>query len=515
MRCTSKWLGKTLVGELSDHPNITSSTIVKGAQEKYVVHISRSKAHRAKVCAQDMITGNQAAHFTNIREYCAELLRTNRGSSVLLNVVTVNLPIEEIERPGRTLCPQFQRLYVCLDACKKGFVACRPFIGVDACHLKGHYGGQLMTAVATDPNDQLFPLAFAVVEAETKDSWTWFILKLISDVNAGSQREGASASAGAGAGASASASASTNAHANANAYENQPLQSIIPPHSVASAQTHLGGSANAQSTANATATTSTNVENGQSDPLPRVKKSKKPRRKAIDTPWGKIKPWVSNVPLPEIWDPPPSWKGNSSITKETLMATSQTARYRETFNILGSQESVDAPPSLGEKVGFANLQKRAVALHNFLFLLTGAFGDKYIADLLQHVEVPVPIPKDQLVLKLEATSLNPADWKVQKGKVRPIWPRKFPHIPEGTDVAGEVVEVGPGVKSFKVGDKVVAVISHAHGGGLAEFAVTKERLTASRPAEVSAAEAAALPIAGLTAHQALTQQAGIKLDGTG
>ena len=152
------------------------------------MHISRSKAQRAKVCAQDMITGNQATHFTNIREYCAELLMTNKGSSVLLNVVTANLPIEEIKRPGRILCPQFQRLYVCLDACKKGFIACRSFIGVDACHLKGHYGGQLMTAVATDPNDQLFPLAFVVVEAKTKDSWTWFILKLISDVNASSKR---------------------------------------------------------------------------------------------------------------------------------------------------------------------------------------------------------------------------------------------------------------------------------------------------------------------------------------
>ena len=103
-------------------------------------------------------------------------------------MVTANLPIEEIERLGRTSCPLFQRLYVCLDACKTGFVAYRPFIGVDACHLKGHYGGQLMTTVATNPNNQLFPLAFVVVEAETRDSWTWFILKLISDINAGSNR---------------------------------------------------------------------------------------------------------------------------------------------------------------------------------------------------------------------------------------------------------------------------------------------------------------------------------------
>ena len=103
-------------------------------------------------------------------------------------MVTANLPIEEIERLGRTSCPLFQRLYVCLDACKKGFVAYRPFIGVDACHLKGHYGGQLMTTMAINLNNQLFSLAFAIVEVEMKDSWTWFILKLISDINASSKR---------------------------------------------------------------------------------------------------------------------------------------------------------------------------------------------------------------------------------------------------------------------------------------------------------------------------------------
>ena len=96
----------------------------------------------------------------------------------------------------------------------------------------------------------------------------------------------------------------------------------------------------------AIARTFTSAENGPFVPLPQGKKPKRPRRKAIDTPRGKIKPWISNVPLLEIWGPPPSWKGNSFVTKETLMAASQTARYRETFNILGSQESVRAPPSL-------------------------------------------------------------------------------------------------------------------------------------------------------------------------
>ena len=136
---------------------------------------------------------------------------------------------------------------------------------------------------------------------------------------------------------------------------------------------------------------------------------------------------------------------------------------------------------------------------------------------LKHVEEPVPSPKTgEVLLKFEATSINPVDWKIQKGMLRAllVFPRKFPHIPT-TDVAGEVVEVGPGVKNFKAGDKVVAMLSPINGGGFAEFGVAKESLMVLRPPEVSAAEGAGLPIAGLTALQALTESAGVKLDGSG
>lgn len=134
---------------------------------------------------------------------------------------------------------------------------------------------------------------------------------------------------------------------------------------------------------------------------------------------------------------------------------------------------------------------------------------------LKHVDIPVPTPnKDEVLVKVEATSLNPIDWKIQKGMLRPLIPRKFPYIP-ATDVAGEVVGVGSVVQKFKTGDKVVAILDKANGGGLAEFSVAKERLSAARPAEVSAAEASGLLVAGLTAHQALTQSAGVKLDGSG
>ncbi|KAM3235500.1 hypothetical protein P3L10_015537 [Capsicum annuum] len=117
---------------------------------------------------------------------------------------------------------------------------------------------------------------------------------------------------------------------------------------------------------------------------------------------------------------------------------------------------------------------------------------------LKHVEVPVPTPKkDEVLLKLEATSINPIDWKIQKGMLRPLLRPKFLFIPT-TDVGGEVVEVGSNVKSFKRGDKVVAM-----------------SLTVTRPVEVSAAEGAGLLIAGLIALQAVVNAVGVKLDGTG
>ncbi|KAK6940485.1 Alcohol dehydrogenase, N-terminal, partial [Dillenia turbinata] len=134
---------------------------------------------------------------------------------------------------------------------------------------------------------------------------------------------------------------------------------------------------------------------------------------------------------------------------------------------------------------------------------------------LKHVEVPAPVAKnDEVLLKVEAASINPVDWRMQKGTMRPILPCKFPYVP-ATDLAGEVVAVGSGVKNFKPGDKVVTYLSHARGGGLAEFAVSKEKTTVIRPAEVSAAEGAGLPIAGVTAYRAVTYSAGVNLDGSG
>ncbi|XP_062014543.1 uncharacterized protein LOC133731104 [Rosa rugosa] len=75
-------------------------------------------------------------------------------------------------------------MYICLGALKNGFKAgCRTIIGLDGAHLKSCFGGQLLTAVGIDANNTSWVIAYAMVEAESKDSWMWFLKLMVSDLN--------------------------------------------------------------------------------------------------------------------------------------------------------------------------------------------------------------------------------------------------------------------------------------------------------------------------------------------
>ncbi|KAG6476853.1 hypothetical protein ZIOFF_066101 [Zingiber officinale] len=72
-----------------------------------------------------------------------------------------------------------------LDALRKGFLeGCKPSIGFDGCHLKGPYGDVLLSAIGLDGNNQLFPIAFTIVESENKYAW-YFFFELLSNFLAG------------------------------------------------------------------------------------------------------------------------------------------------------------------------------------------------------------------------------------------------------------------------------------------------------------------------------------------
>ncbi|BFG29942.1 hypothetical protein CerSpe_162160 [Prunus speciosa] len=74
-------------------------------------------------------------------------------------------------------------MYICLAACKQGWLeGCRPFIGLDGCYIKGPHPGEILTVVAIDANNRMFPMAYEIVEVENNNTWKWFLELLSVDL---------------------------------------------------------------------------------------------------------------------------------------------------------------------------------------------------------------------------------------------------------------------------------------------------------------------------------------------
>lgn len=137
----------------------------------------------------------------------------------------------------------------------------------------------------------------------------------------------------------------------------------------------------------------------------------------------------------------------------------------------------------------------------------GRYGGPGVLEL-RDLPVPVPGPGDLLV-KVRAASVNPIDFKIRNGLTRALLPYRFPLV-LGNDLAGEVAATGAGVARFGPGDAVYARLDKARIGAFAEFALVREADAAAMPAGLDFVQAASLPLAGLTAWQALVEVAGLK-----
>lgn len=128
---------------------------------------------------------------------------------------------------------------------------------------------------------------------------------------------------------------------------------------------------------------------------------------------------------------------------------------------------------------------------------------------LQDIELPVPAPlPHDLIVRVEAISVNPVDTKVRKGT-----PADAPARVLGWDVAGTVTAVGSAVSLFRVGDAVYYAGSVVRDGANSEFHAVDERIVGRKPRTLSMEQAAALPLTSITAWEALFDRLGIDRDG--
>ncbi|SMF56298.1 MULTISPECIES: NADP-dependent oxidoreductase [unclassified Pseudomonas] len=136
--------------------------------------------------------------------------------------------------------------------------------------------------------------------------------------------------------------------------------------------------------------------------------------------------------------------------------------------------------------------------------------DRYGKHQGRLAEVPDPEPGiHDVLVKVHASSVNQLDSKISKGEFKLILPYTFPLI-MGNDLAGVVVRVGSGVRTFKPGDEVYARPPDARIGGFAELIAIEESALALKPNNTSMEQAAALPLVALTAWQVLVETARVK-----
>ncbi|NIQ91758.1 MAG: NADP-dependent oxidoreductase [Deltaproteobacteria bacterium] len=132
-------------------------------------------------------------------------------------------------------------------------------------------------------------------------------------------------------------------------------------------------------------------------------------------------------------------------------------------------------------------------------------------DTLQLMDLPVPeIKPGEILVKVKAAGVNPVDWKIREGYIKDLFPYEFPII-LGWDAAGIVEQAGEEVTRFKEGDEIFAYCRKpmVKGGAYAEYIVLEEEHAAIKPKNISFEEAASIPLAALTAYQALFDAAKI------
>src|SRR3712207_3748386 len=128
-------------------------------------------------------------------------------------------------------------------------------------------------------------------------------------------------------------------------------------------------------------------------------------------------------------------------------------------------------------------------------------------DVLETLEVPRPEPgPGEVLIRVAAAGVNPADWALRGGRLRPFVRLMLPFV-SGSDVAGVVQEIGAGVTKFVHGEAVCALTPTTTGGAYAEYVTVPADNVARVPSGLSLGEAAAVPLVALTALRALRDKA--------
>ncbi|XP_020243324.1 uncharacterized protein LOC109821556 [Asparagus officinalis] len=164
-RASRRFIATQLQPTLKVRPDIRPIDVQKEFLSSYGIRVDYSKIWWGKERAQEKLYGDAHESYDQLRWYVEEVKKTNPGSYI---------HVEQNE--GR-----FTRLFICYAACINGFLyGCRPLLFLDGTFLKDRFKGILLSAVAYDGNQGIFPLAYCICDQENNVNWKWFLQGLWS-----------------------------------------------------------------------------------------------------------------------------------------------------------------------------------------------------------------------------------------------------------------------------------------------------------------------------------------------
>ncbi|KAH9700194.1 SWIM-type domain-containing protein [Citrus sinensis] len=158
VKVTSTWIAEMIKGHVTIDANVKISLLRTYIQEKIRLKIEKLTMYRAREKARVLVNGDHSKGYEKLFQYAATIHQADPGAIC------------------KVLCDANDFLN-----------GCRPFTGIDGCHLKGKYVGVLLAAIATDANKGIVPLAVCVCEIENTETWTWFLEHLHNYLNDGRQ----------------------------------------------------------------------------------------------------------------------------------------------------------------------------------------------------------------------------------------------------------------------------------------------------------------------------------------
>ncbi|KAK1591161.1 hypothetical protein Q3G72_003222 [Acer saccharum] len=163
---SSKLIVEKYVGQWRANPDWNFARMAERLRTDSNVDALKWQYYRDRSAAREIIQGSIKEQYSKLWKYGVEIRRMNPDS----------LSIMKCSTAAGDAKPRFQRLYICLDALKKGWKeGCMPILGLDGCFIKGHHTGQLLTAIRVNQNNQMYLIAYALVESECRETWLWFL----------------------------------------------------------------------------------------------------------------------------------------------------------------------------------------------------------------------------------------------------------------------------------------------------------------------------------------------------